>query len=268
MAIPFCGIMNLKQLSLRLSLLIWLIGCAPTSDAIFTPNENLQESLTLFDETRMRSIAVELYFPRNALHCTTITRCPAALISPGYGVNHTHYSFIAHTLNELGYLVVAVQHELPSDAPLAKTGDLFKARAPAWQRGAENLRFTRNSLQQRYPEFDWTNLTLIGHSNGGDTSAWLLQDSSEFATTLITLDHRRVPLPLTKSLRVLSIRATDFEADVGVLPSPTEQNTLGMCISTIAHAKHNDMQDSGTEELKTNIRSRIKTFVRDKECLE
>jgi len=195
-------------------------------------------------------------------------RCPVALISAGYGVDHTHYGFIARTLSELGYLVVAVQHELPSDAPLAKTGDLFKARAPVWQRGAENLRFTRNSLQQRYPEYDWTNLTLIGHSNGGDISAWLLQESPEFATTLITLDHRRVPLPRTQLLRVLSIRAADFAADANVLPSTAEQKALGMCIRTIANAKHNDMQDSGTEELKASILARIKAFVSDKECLE
>lgn len=260
--------MNLKRLSLWLALLIWLIGCVPARNAMSTSKENDQESLTLFDEKRTRPIAVELYFPKKAIHRSTIPRCPVALISAGYGIDHTNYGFIARTLSELGYLVVAVQHELPSDAPLAKTGDLFKARAPVWQRGAENLRFTRKALEQRYPAYDWTNLTLIGHSNGGDISAWLLQESPEFATTLITLDHRRVPLPRTQLLRVLSIRAVDFAADASVLPNPAEQNALDMCIRTIANATHNDMQDNGSEELKSNILSRIKAFVSDKECLE
>lgn len=172
-----------------------------------------QQSLDLHDSDRARTIPVEFYFPAPLHRCTRERSCPVAFISPGYGLPHTGYSFVAEPLTRTGHLVVAIRHDLPSDPALATTGNLFEARSPIWKRGADNLRFVRDALSQAHPEHDWANLTLIGHSNGGDLSALALHQSPRLATTLITLDHRRHPLPRDPSIRVLSIRGSDFEAD-------------------------------------------------------
>lgn len=70
---------------------------------------------------------------------------------PGYGLAHTDYSFLAEVLSRTGYLVVAIQHVLPTDPPLATRGEPFDARVPMWKQGADTLRFVREALQPRYP---------------------------------------------------------------------------------------------------------------------
>ncbi|WP_337842047.1 hypothetical protein [Rheinheimera sp.] len=218
----------------------------------------------LQDNSRNRAIPVLLYRPNEA-QCTAEQQCPVAMLSPGYGVPHTGYAFIAEQLRSEGYLVVAVQHDLPTDPPLAKTGDLFRIRLPMWQRGAQNLRFVRQHLATRYPAFDWTALTLIGHSNGGDISALLLRESPGFASRLITLDNRRYPLPRHDAVQVLSVRGSDFPADAGVLPTAEEQRK-SVCVSTIAGSRHNDLTDQGSEALKATINQLIAQFVRHGRC--
>lgn len=222
-------------------------------------------SLTLFDKSRLREVPIELHFPEKLTECSPAKPCPVAIMSAGYQVKHSAYSFAASTLNDLGYLVVTVQHELPSDPPLATSGDLFTNRSPNWQRGAENLRFVRNSLRDSQAHFDWNHPLLIGHSNGGDISAWILRESPDFADTLITLDNRRVPLPRNKT-RVLSIRASDFPADTGVLPSIEEQLASDSCVLKIDNARHNDMQDNGPADLKKKMAQLIRRFLQEKNC--
>ena len=239
-----------------------LAGCAATGRA----QESTVSSLVLVDSARERSIPVELYFPEERADCTAARRCSVAIISPGYRIGHTDYSFIADALTELGYLAVSVQHELASDPPLATGGNLFSARTPDWQRGAENLRYVRESLRVRHPHFDWDHVTLIGHSNGGDISAWLARESPDFAEALITLDHRRVPLPRAAVPRVLSIRAGDFPADEGVLPTPDEQSAHDACIERMQAARHNDMHDGGPVGLKQSMARSISRFLTSGAC--
>lgn len=221
----------------------------------------LQQSALLFDAVRNREIPVQIYFPTRDGECVEHRRCPVAILSGGYGSNHKAYSFIAHALNDRGYLVVSIQHELSSDAPLAFDGDLYTLRMPVWHRGVENLRFARTTLAAKYPQFNWQHLVLIGHSNGGDISALLATEQPAMVSTLITLDHRRMPLPRTFSTRVLSIRASDFDADPGVLPNSQEQSKFGMGIVKLKGAKHNDMQDGGSPELKRSILASMESFL-------
>lgn len=116
----------MKYPRLFMSFFAALAGCASIQD----PDAARQSSLTLLDDTRQREIPIELYFPPQTHRCTSAQPCPVAFISSGYGVDHTEYSFIAATVNELGYLAVGIQHELPADPPLATEGDLFALRAP------------------------------------------------------------------------------------------------------------------------------------------
>lgn len=217
-------------------------------------------AMALTDTERGREVPVQLYFPSNRAACTVQQRCPVTLLSPGYGVRHTSYSFVANALANEGHLVVAVQHDLPSDPPLPAQGDLVTIRTPMWQRGAANLRFVKAELSRAHPEYDWSKLTLVGHSNGGDISSLLLRDNPAFATTLITLDNRRVALPRSPAMRVLSIRGSDFEADPGVLPLEDEQASSSICVVEVPGSRHNDMFDDGPQELKSRINALIHSF--------
>lgn len=219
-----------------------------------------ESSITLRDDARERNIPLELYFPAPSTPCSATQPCPVAFLSPGYGLPHTAYAFIAATLNDLGYLVVAIQNQLPSDPPLPTHGNLRETRAPSWIQGAQNIRFARSELVRSHPQFDWQHPVLVGHSNGGDISAWLAQESPGLAATLITLDHRRMPLPRDGTTKVLSIRAGDFPADDGVLPES------GACIVTLDDARHNDMHDGGSDELRHRISHLIGAFLRNGSC--
>jgi dienelactone hydrolase len=239
-----------------------LAGCAATQTG-----QGLRHSaVTFFDSSRQRPVPVEIDMPMPSSVCSAQRRCPVAIISSGYGISAKDYTFIASALAERGFLVVAVQHELPTDDPLATQGDLFAGRTPNWQRGAANIRFVRDVMRRSHQGFDWDRPVLIGHSNGGDISAWLVRESPEFAASLITLDSRRVPLPRGPTPRMLSIRASDFQADAGVLPSALQLESSDSCIVKIENARHNDMHDGGPEELRDAIIDHIVDFLAGRRC--
>ncbi len=225
-----------------------------------------ESSLTLRDESRRRDVPVHLYRSNTAIACKTRRACPVAIFSPGTGMPNTAYSFLNDTLAQAGYLVVAVQHELPSDAAMPNTGDLIKDRSPTWARGVANLRFVRDELSKRFPGYSWNRPVVIGHSTGGDISALWLTQSPGLASALVTLDQRRVALPRDASLRLLSLRGSDFSADPGVLPSAEEQAALGYCIVNLHHANHDDMNDDGPAELKTRLMESVIRFLDHGEC--
>ena len=227
---------------------------------------NIANGQTIFNNTRSRHIPVDIMFPAEVGTCSEQQPCPVAFVSAGYGVSHMQYSFIAKLMSDKGFMVVAVGHELKSDPPLSVSGDLYQTRAENWQRGADTLKFLKASLSNKYKAYDFENLTLVGHSNGGDISAWLANESAGFVTRVITLDHRRVPLPRRQNIQVLSIRAGDFPADSGVLPSEPEAKKYNICIINIAEAKHNDIADYGPAWLKQKITNIVGSYVEGNTC--
>lgn len=218
------------------------------------------------DELRNRHIPLEIYSSNKKVNCTVSHKCPVAILSAGYGVAHTDYSFIATTLIKNGYLVVAIQHELDGDPPLASSGNFIETRRENWERGAQTIRFVQGELKKTFLEYDFDHVMLIGHSNGGDISAWLASKGDDFITAVVTLDNRRAPLPHDKSLRVFSIRASDFEADEGVLPDVKERNVFAICIVKIPHAEHNDLTDAGPRWLKTDVQTLLAKYVKGEVC--
>ena len=221
---------------------------------------------TVFDESRDRNIPVEIAKPANAKECSLKAKCPVAFISAGYGVSHHDYSFISKQFNAMGYLTVAIGHELANDPPLSVSGNLFETRSENWIRGANTLDFLQHKLAKQFSHYDFEKLLLVGHSNGGDISAWLANEGKDYIQTIITLDHRRVPLPRTNKVNVLSIRASDFPADKGVLPTASEQKQFGSCIVTIEKAKHNDIADFGPKWLKNKIKLIINKYLSSESC--
>jgi pimeloyl-ACP methyl ester carboxylesterase len=243
--------------------MLLVLACVANADAApRTTTPAAPTMLTLVDGARGRTIPVAIYLPPAKARCATAQRCPVAVLSGGYGISHLDYAFLARALTALGYLVVSIQHDLPTDASLATAGDLVALRTPAWQRGGDNIRFARAVLAAEYPGFAWDAVLLIGHSNGGDISAWLAGDEPDTVAALITLDHRRMPLPHAATPRTLSIRASDFPADPGVLPTPDEQSAFGIRIVTIAGARHDDMTDAGSNRLKRAIVAQVRQFLK------
>jgi hypothetical protein len=222
----------------------------------------------ILDKSRDRLILFEVSFPLNKVSCTPAIKCPVAFLSAGYGVPHTKYSFLVDQLLELGYLVVAIGHELQSDPRISVKGSLFETRSENWVRGARTLDFLKNELQSRYQEYEFNALLLIGHSNGGDISSWLGNGAKPYVKSIVTLDHRRVPLPRSKDIDILSIRGSDFPADTGVLPSEKENIIFGSCIIKIPKYRHNDMSDYGPIWLKEKIVALVTNYLSKRVCTE
>lgn len=220
----------------------------------------------VFDKTRDRNILIDISYPTQKHQCTNSSKCPVSFISAGYGVSHSKYVFLTQLLNEFGYMTVSIAHELPQDPPLAIKGDLFESRSENWIRGANTLDFLQKQLAIQHSNYDFDSLVLVGHSNGGDISAWLANEGKSYVKTVITLDNRRVPLPRNDNIQVLSIRGSDFRADSGVLPTSHEEATLSMCIVKILNSRHNDMSDYGPDWLKAKITKIIAFFLSGSAC--
>ena len=224
------------------------------------------ETVTLFDTARSRAIPIAVYRPAEDAACLAQRDCPVAFISPGYEGSAEAYTFLARALNRMGYLVIGIQLDLPTDAPMALNGDIQTIRSPYWRQGTASIAFLLRELPARYVGANWARVVLIGHSNGGDISALFAQMQPERVAALVTLDHRRVALPKTARPRTLSIRSADQQADPGVLPSAEEQTMSTTCIVSIAGALHNDMHDGGPPELRRHIETVVVSFLRDFAC--
>jgi dienelactone hydrolase len=206
------------------------------------------ESWVLLDETRQRRIPVAVYAPAAAS-----SDAPLALLSHGHGVPNTRYAFLARALAARGFLVLSVQHQLPGDPPLAVAGDLFRLRMPVWIAGAQNLLFVLGEARRRWERLGLQRVILIGHSNGGDISALLATEHPDVASDLITLDHRRMPLPRAAHPHQLSLRAGDTAPDPGVLPDAQEQARHGIRVVALPQAKHNELTDRGPASVQRDI---------------
>lgn len=234
------------------------IFCVLVAGAIL-PAYSAPTPLTLTDPGRARAVPVELYFPA-ASACTSERQCPVAILSAGYGISALEYSFLAAPLNRLGYLVVSIDHQLASDPKLDPDGDRRAQLNVMWRRGAANIGFAIGALKVTYPQFDWRRIVLVGHSLGGDSSAFFATQNVAAVSALVTLDNRRAPLPRDPAVKVLSIRASDTEADPGVLPP------AGACIVKIDGSRHNDMADAGSDQLKQTIAQTMERFLADGSC--
>jgi predicted dienelactone hydrolase len=229
-------------------------------------SENIIEarSSNLFDKERQRQIPIETYVSKEleAKAKAGITKLPIAIINHGYTIKNTEYSFIAESLAAQGYFVISIQHDLPSDSPLPTIGSIYERRKPLWERGVKNILFVIQQYKNTKPYLDFTNLTLIGHSNGGDISILFATLESNIAKKVISLDSRRMPFPKTSNTKILSLRSNDQTADEGVLPTKEEQKKFGIKIIKL-NIKHDDFCDRGPSLLLEKINVIISKFLKD-----
>jgi hypothetical protein len=107
---------------------------------------------------------------------------------------------------------------------------------------------------------------LVGHSNGGDISAWLANKGKSYISKVVTLDNRRVTLPKALQIQVLSIRTTEYPTVEHVLLTEREQEKYDSCLVEIEHSKHMDMTDYGATWVKEKVKTLIHGFLSGKDC--
>lgn len=215
--------------------------------------------IVLVDPVRQRSIPVVMDEPSKPLkHPFRL-----AILNPGYGEAHTAYSFLARHLAGRGFLVASIQHELPGDPPLPLSGPPAVVRKPAWERGVATMLFVIHALRTAHPDLDPRPPVLLGHSHGGDTAVLFAHLHPAAASAVITLDHRRMPLPRASHPPVLSLRSSDQQPDPGVLPSPAELAGLPITVIHLPATPHNDMTGAATPQQKAEILRHIDAFLRN-----
>jgi len=222
------------------------------------------DTLKLYDQSRQREIPIAIYKPKTD---KKIRNQKVVIFSHGYGQNkggdYLAYSYLTEFLASKGFFVVSIQHELPTDSLIPLTGNPQIVRRPFWERGADNILFVVNELRKTNPDLNYNQITLIGHSNGGDMTALFPQKYPNIAYKIITLDNRRMALPKTKDVKVYSLRSSDQKADEGVLPTEEEQKKFGIKIIKLENTIHNDMDDHANNEQREEIRNHVMTFLNE-----
>ena len=223
------------------------------------------ESLNLFDSARDRPVAVDLAVRRDYEMKADegYWKLPIAIISNGNTVKNTEYTFLANAFAARGYLVASIQQDLPTDPPLmTNIGQPYAGRLGVYEKGEANILFVMQQLKNMKPNADFDHLTLVGHSNGGDTAMYFAMQHPNLVTKLITLDNLRVPFVNGENMKILSFRSSDpnFVTDPGVLPTPQKAETEGI---DIIHTQfqHTEMSDRGPESVKQRIQATLDNFL-------
>jgi len=219
-------------------------------------------SVNIYDDSRKRPIPLTIYCPDSDLK-----NCKVVIFNHGYGRNqggsNQEYSHITRFLSSIGYFVISIQHELPTDDLLAMEGDLYSTRMPNWEKGVQNISFTINEMKKLRSDLNWNHISLIGHSNGGDMSALFAKKYPGIITKVISLDNRRVPLPRTDNPAIYSLRGSDYPADPGVIPTVEEQEKYSIRIIYLNDITHTEMDDKASPEQSRKLNNYIEQFLKE-----
>ena len=224
------------------------------------------ESLTFYDSERdNRPVAVDVAIRRDKEMQADagMLRLPVAVINHGNTVKNTEYSFLANVLAARGYLVMSIQHDLPTDAPMVtKVGEIYVGRLTQIERGVANIKFAVAQMAKVEPNADYDHLTVVGHSMGGDIAMYFAKQYPDRVKKLVTLDNLRVPFVTSGKFKILSFRSHDpvFKTDPGVIPSEDVCDKEGITVVR-TNFQHNDMRDTGSEEAKESIQGMLDKFL-------
>jgi len=192
-----------------------------------------------------------------------MVRLPVAVVNHGNTVKNTEYSFLANVLAARGYEVLSIQHDLPTDPPMVtKVGEPYVGRLAQIQRGVANIKFAVARMQEIQPNADYTHLTVVGHSMGGDITMYFAKQYPEDVRKVVTLDNLRVPFITDGRFKTLSFRSHDpqFKTDPGVIPSEDVCEKAGITVVQ-TDFQHNDMRDTGPDEAKSSIQAMLDKFL-------
>jgi serine aminopeptidase S33 family len=231
------------------------------------------ETLMFRDEARGdRPVEVDIAVRRDReLQANAgLIKLPVAVLNHGNTVKFTEYSFLANLFAARGYVVMSIQHDLATDAPLVtKVGELYVGRLPNYHRGVANIRFAIDELKKVQPNADYDHLTMIGHSNGGDISMYFAKMYPDQIKKVVTLDNLRVPFLTDGRFKIISFRSKDpvFKPDPGVVPNDEICEKAGITVVRTAF-QHNDMRDTGPDAAKASIQGMLDKFLDDESPLK
>jgi dienelactone hydrolase len=226
------------------------------------------QTITWLDPARNnRPVAVDVAVRRDKemLANADMITLPVAILNHGNTVKFTEYSFLANIFAARGYLVVSIQHDLPTDAPMVtKVGEIYVGRLPQYQRGVDKIRFAIDEMKQVQPNADYDHLTMVGHSNGGDITMYFAKMYPDEIKKVVTLDNLRVPFMTDGKFKILSFRSKDpvFKPDPGVVPDEAICEKSGITIVQTAY-QHTWMSDRGPDEAKSSIQGQLDKFLED-----
>jgi pimeloyl-ACP methyl ester carboxylesterase len=254
---------------------ILLSLCVLVTVAYFTASKWAirHETITFLDPARdNRPVAVDLAVRRDKeLQANAgMIKLPVAILNHGNTVKFTEYSFLANVFAARGYLVVSIQHDLPTDPPMVtKVGELYVGRLPQYQRDVANIRFAIDEMNKVQPNADYDHLTMVGHSMGADVSLYFAKLYPDKIKKVVTLDNLRVPFMTDGRFKILSFRSHDpvFKTDPGVVPNDEICAKAGITVVR-TDFQHNDMRDTGPEEAKASIQGMLDKFLDDESPLK
>ena len=144
---------------------------------------------------------------------------------------------------------------------MTKVGMPYVGRQGVYEKGEANILFVLEQLKKLQPNADYAHLTLVGHSNGGDTAMYFAKEHPEVVSKVVTLDNLRVPFVLSDKLKILSFRSKDpnFQTDPGVLPPPSQ----GKDSIDVVHTQfqHTWMSDRGPDSAKEKIQAALDEYL-------
>jgi pimeloyl-ACP methyl ester carboxylesterase len=226
------------------------------------------ETITFHDATRgNRPVAVDVAvrWDKEMQANAGMNTLPVAILNHGNTVKFTEYSFLANVFAARGYLVVSIQHDLPTDPPMVtKVGELYVGRLPQYQRDIANIKFAIEEMQKVQANADYDHLTMVGHSMGADVSLYFAKLYPDHIKKVVTLDNLRVPFMTDGRFKILSFRSKDpvFKTDPGVIPSDDVCEKAGITVVRTGF-QHNDMRDTGPDEAKASIQGMLDKFLDD-----
>lgn len=256
--------------NMKRGIAILLSLCVLVTVAYFTASKWAirHETLTFYDASRdNRAVAVDIAVRRDKdmqANAGMIT-LPVAILNHGNTVKFTEYSFLANAFAARGYLAVSIQHDLPTDAPMVtKVGELYVGRLPQYQRGIANIKFAVEEMRKVEPNADYDQLTMVGHSNGGDISMYFAKMYPDHIKKVVTLDNLRVPFMTDGRFKILSFRSKDpqFKTDPGVIPNEEVCEKSGITVVQTGY-QHTDMSDRGPDNVKSTIQGMLDKFLED-----
>jgi hypothetical protein len=260
---------------MKRGIVILLSVCAVLVVGYFTASKWAirHETLTFYDPARgNRPVPVDIAVRRDKEMQASagMIKLPVAILNHGNTVKNTEYSFLANVFAMRGYLSMSPQHDLPTDPPMVtKVGELYVGRLPQIQRGVANIHFAVEEMKKVQPNADFTKVTMVGHSMGGDISMYFAREYPDQVKKVVTLDNLRVPFMTDGKFKILSFRSKDpvFKADPGVVPEDDVCEKSGITVVNTGF-QHNDMRDTGPDNVKSTIQGMLDKFLNDSDTSE
>jgi hypothetical protein len=255
---------------MKRGIVILLSVCAVLVVGYFTASKWAikHETLAFHDPARNgRLVAVDIAVRRDKEMQANagMIKLPVAILNHGNTVKNTEYSFLANVFAARGYLAVSPQHDLPTDPPMVtKVGEPYVGRLPQIERGVANIHFAIDEMKKVQPNADYAKVTMVGHSMGGDISMYFAKEFPDQVKKVVTLDNLRVPFITDAKFKILSFRSKDpvFKTDPGVIPDEDVCEKSGITVVNTGF-QHNEMRDTGPENVKSTIQGMLDKFLSD-----